>query len=187
MATMNYDASGIHPVRGMLWKLLQTEFGWKKEDYGGLIPVLTPQQQPEMNEIAKPYLVYNYSHQMSDVDYYINEEQATFLIYSGTADSGEDDIRRVINLMREAFKGMDDSARMLNDWIANSPDSNAEFKKFDFKWIRIVSTIGAGPAQEEGGKQSGMVTIRYRYTYTDPANGGQEGRIKWNRFSNQAY
>lgn len=179
--TRNYDASGVHAIRMVIWELLKRDLNWNTSRYGGLVPITTPQQAPEFNEKPYPYLVYNYSHQPSGQDFWLNEEQATFVVWSGTADTGDDDIRRVLNLIRDNMKAFDLSASMVNNWIAKSPNSNAEYKKFDYKWIRVVSSVGAGPAQQEGGRQNGVITIRYQYTYTEPTTGGYEGRADFNR------
>ena len=99
----DYTLSGIHPLRRLMWTLLKSELGWSNTatsgsppvvHYGGAVPIVTPQQQPELNAGNLPYIVYNYTHQPGDERYWLKEEQATFVIYSGD----EEDIRKALNM-----------------------------------------------------------------------------------------
>lgn len=164
MAT-DYTLSGVHPIRRVLWALLKQELGWQESDYSlkdgsvrGLIPIITPQQQPELNATGKPYIVYNYAQQPSSVQYWMKEEQATFIVYGIT----EEQVRRVLNLADQYFSMYDVSADYLNWWIQDH--GTAAHKKLHFKWIRVASTIGAGPSEEEAGRQDGVFSLRYTYT-----------------------
>lgn len=172
----DYKLSAIHPLRRVLWSLLRTELGWDPADYDGLVPILTPQQQPEFNLLSKPYIVYNYGGQGSGEQYWLREEQATFVIYS----EDEEEIRDVITMMEKWFSGYDLSADYVNKWISqfgrgayeDGATEASGHKQFNFKWVRVVSTIGAGPSQQEGGRQSGVVTLRYQFTQDPTINIG---------------
>lgn len=166
MATDKWKLAGIHGVRRYIWSLLQNELGWKTSDYKGLVPLVTAQQQPEFAELGKPYIVYNYSHVNPGEQFWVGQEMASFEIYS----VDEQDVREVINLLEEYFEALDDSAKLLNHWIAvNGTDEN---KKYDYKWTRVVSTVGAVPAGQEGGLNSGNIAISYAYTRTSRVDFG---------------
>lgn len=174
----DFRVAGANIIRGVVWDILRADLNWSTLD-NGLVPIVTPDQQPELNQQNSPYIVYTYSGQASaDTSYWIDEEQATFTVYS----QNEEDVRKVINLFRDNFKAYDESARMVNDWITFATASSNEFRKFDFKWIRLVATMGADPVTEEGGRTSGTATIRYRYTYTDPTVTTAGGRANFGRF-----
>ena len=161
----NYDLSGVHGVNKFIWAKLQSELGWDKANYGGLIPLTVPAQQPEFNNYNRPYVVYNYSHQSGGEDYWMNEEQISYAVYS----ADEKDIRQFINMMREWLNRRDDSARDINNYI--SANGSAENKRFDYKYTYVISTSGAQPAISEGGRMDGLVILRICYTYYDPITG----------------
>ena len=156
----DYTISGIHPIRRVVWALLQAELGWSSSNYGGAVPIVTPQEQPELNHGESPYVIYNYSTQAAGVNHLLKEEQATFVIH------GPDDkqLRAALNLFDSYFSSYDESAAYVNWWIQDHGSDN--YKRFNFKWIRVVSAIGAGPTEQEAGSQDAVVTIRYQYTET---------------------
>lgn len=161
-----WDLTGVHGVNKYLWSKLQSELEWNASNYGGLIPIVPAGQQPELNNTSAPYIVYNYSHQSSgDADFYIQEEQIAYAVYS----SEEVDVRRAINLIVEYFRREDESAQALNDWI--SANGSVENKRFDYKHTKVISSYGAQPPISEGGRQDGSVIMRIRYTYYDPTTG----------------
>jgi len=46
--------------------------------YGGLVPITTPQQEPEFNAIDAPYIVYTYARTATGDDYWIEDEVAAY-------------------------------------------------------------------------------------------------------------
>lgn len=155
--TESFKVTGAHAIRYTLWQLLQQGLGWDKENYNNMVPIIAPTQSPEFNE-TKPYIVWNYAHQMSSAQYWLRTEQAVFNIYS----PDEEDVRDVINLANRYLAQEDVSANLVNTLVqAGAP---ASYKAFDFKWVRVVSTIGATPPDQEGGRSSGTVTLRYQFT-----------------------
>ena len=159
-----WDLTGVHGVNKYLWSKLESELEWSKANYGGLMPIVPASQQPELNDYSAPYIVYNYSHQSSG-DFYIQEEQIAYAIYS----SNEADIRRAINVIVAYFQREDESAQAINDWM--TVNGSVENKRFDYKHTKVLSTYGAQPPVSEGGRQDGSVIIRIRYTYYDPSTG----------------
>jgi hypothetical protein len=154
----DYKISGVHPIRRVIWSLLKNELGWDAANYNGAVPVVTPQEQPELNYGEYPYVIYNYSFQPSGVNHLIKEEQATFVIH-GPKDS---EIRAALNLIDSYFSSYDDSANYVNWWIEDHGSDN--YKRFNFKWIRVVTGSGAGPTEQEAGSQDAYITLRYQYT-----------------------
>lgn len=160
-----WNLTGVHGLNKFLWAKLQAELGWDKTNYGGLTPITVPQQQPEFNNYNAPYVVYNYSHQSTGENFWEQEEQVSYAVYSAE----ESDIRQFINVIREYLNRRDESAGLINDYIrANGSDEN---KRFDYKYTYVISTSGAQPAVTEGGRMDGLVIVRICYTYYDPATG----------------
>jgi hypothetical protein len=167
MVDKKWDLTGVHGLNKFLWSKLQSELEWSFSNYGGLNPIVPASQQPELNDYSGPYVVYNYSHQSPGDDFFIQEEQVAYAVYS----SNELDIRRFINLVVEYFKREDESAQMLNDWLHTGNNGSVENKRFDYKYTRIISSFGAQPPISEGGRQDGSVILRIAYTYYDPTTG----------------
>ena len=160
--TAKWDLSGIHGIRQWIWGILQAELGWKKTEYGGLVPITTPAQQPELNNYSGPYLVYNYAQQTGGEDFWITEEQAAFAVYSQT----EEDIRRVLNVISAYLNRRDQSAQELNDYLKSL--NNPFYKDIDYKYTYVLSTSGANAPTQEGGRQDGLFILRYAYVFSEP-------------------
>ena len=168
----DYTLNGVHPLRRLMWALLKSELGWTEANYNGAVPIVTPQQQPELNAGNFPYIVYNYTQQEISQQYWLKEEQATFVIYSGD----EEDIRKAMNMLVTFFSAQDVSANYLNWWVADH--GSAAHQKFNYKWIRVASAIGAGPTEEEGGREDGIITLRYQYTNDSPLTQPSNDRFR---------
>lgn len=159
MAVSRFDASAIHGVNSFLWSKIKEEFGWKESDYGGVVPITTPQQSQEFNDMGKPYIIYNYRTSTVGGQYGYKEEFAGYLVNS-TKDS---DIRKVLNLMEYYLGGEDKSAELINDYMATLPDTNP-FREFDYKSLRTAQATGASPTDQEGGIMDGRFEFSIRYT-----------------------
>lgn len=168
-----WDLTGVHALNRFLWSKLQSDLEWNSANYGGLIPIVVPQQQPEFNNYNAPYVVYNYTHQTGGEDFWLQEEQISYAIYS----ANEKEIRQFINLMKTYFERRDESAALINNWILTPGNTNvdARHKRFDYKYTYVISTSGAQPAVTEGGRMDGLVILRIAYTYyeTTAATAGQ--------------
>lgn len=160
-----WSLSGIHGINKYVWSLLQTELGWTTTPYGGLIPITTPQQQPEFNALNAPYLVYTYAKTTTGEDFLLESETAAYTIFSAK----ESDIRRVVNLLTAKLNRYDDTADDVNNYIAGNGSS--DHKQFDYKYISVLSAQGPQPSAQEGGRHDGLVLIRFRYTHYDQGSG----------------
>lgn len=157
MPTSLYALNAVHGVNRFLWQEIQSTLGWTSTNYGGLVPITVPAQQPEFNAYTSPYIVYNYAIQgPHDI---IKQEQITYAIYS----SREEDIRNVINLMDDLFGREDDSARDLNSYT-DSQAVDSPLRDFDYKWTKLISASGAQPPIQEGGRMDGLVILRVGFT-----------------------
>jgi hypothetical protein len=156
-----WDYTAVHGINKYLWSKLQSELGWAAGDYGNLVPVTTPAQQPEFNSIGKPYIVYGYSPQGSGEDWLYEREVISYAVFSSDAS----DIRQVINLMKALFNRFDESAKDVNKHIATY--GSTDNKTFDYKSIRLTVATGPQPPLQEGGRMDGSVVLAVSFTHHD--------------------
>lgn len=154
----SFDSSAVHGVNRFIWSKLQSDLGWKASDYGGKIPMTTPQQQAEFMEDGSPYVVYNYRTAMVGGSYGYKEEYVIYQIISPK----ESDIRKALNLIDYYLGGMDESATLVNDYVSTL-DPNP-FDLFDYKSIIPRGASGASPTDQEGGIMDGSYEFAIRYT-----------------------
>jgi hypothetical protein len=166
---LDYGLNGVHGANHYLWANLKDKLGWSESDYNGLVPITPVQQQPEFIGFNKPFLVYAYSIDPIGVSSWEKSETASYSIFS----SDEEDIRECINLMVKLFKDYDKSADDLNRYV--SENLSEGYQKFDYKYIRIAGGSGSQPAEQEGGRMDGLVTVNYVYTMWDHSDSAGYG------------
>lgn len=150
----DYNLTGVTGLLAYLWVELQ-DIGWT--EVNGAIPFHYAQQDPELMT-ANPFLVYNWNFVGQDVTFETIKEQAIFIVYH--QDRGI--VGQAVNLIANLFKRYDWSAQDVNDFIDGT--SSDELKKFDYKQIKLVTANGPNPAESEGGRHEGIVSISYEYT-----------------------
>jgi hypothetical protein len=171
MSIGKWDLSGVHGLRRYIWQLLQDELGWSIDNYNvsvegktvQMVPIITPEQQPEMTSINAPFLVYSYAKKQGSNNYFLEQEVASFTVYS----PNEKDIRQVINMLDAKFDKRDEAARELNGFIG-SADLDPAYKDFDYKTLWVSGIQGPQPQNEEGGRRDGVVNINITYTHYGP-------------------
>ena len=149
----NWDYTGVHGLNKYLWAELKSKLGWTEADYGGLVPITTPQQQPEFNAIDKPYIVYSYTLQGTDTLYALEEEVVAYTIFV----TQSSDIRRAVNVIKASLNRFDDSADDVNTFI--SANGSADNKAFDYKFIRVTQASGPEPSATECDRQDDSVIV----------------------------
>ncbi len=155
---MDFSISAVHGVNRFVWSKLQSDLGWKSSDYGGLIPITTPQQQQELNDMNRPYLMYNYRTSTVGGMYGYKEEYVIYSINSPT----ESDVRKVLGLLDYYLSGQDKSAELINDYVYSlNPNP---YKQFDYKSLSVRSGSGAEPTTQEGGLMDGTFEYTIRFT-----------------------
>jgi hypothetical protein len=165
---VNYSLSGVAGIRAYLWDLLQDQLSWG--EINGVVPIVSPQQQPELTNGTAPFIVYNWSMAQQYAPQILCE-QAAFMVYG---DEGQ--VNTAVNLIADHLRRWDWSARDVNDYIATLADGDLK-KLFDYKTIYVTAASGPDPAEQEGGRVEGMVMIKYDYTIAvdseaDPLAGG---------------
>ena len=158
----DFRAAATHGVNAFLWSRLQEDLGWDKNDYGGLIPITTPQQQQEFNDLDLPYIVYNYKINTTSTSYALKQESAIYVIY-GNGPNADSSVRETLHLLEYYFSSMDDSARVVSEYIWSLPD-DSPFRKFHYQSIIPRGFSGAAPPDQEGGIMDAQANIDIVYT-----------------------
>ena len=153
----DWKLTGFSPVRKFLWALLQQELGWDKKNYGGLVPITTPQQQAEFVNTNAPYIVTGSVIDQNQNLSAIVRETTALAIYA----TDDDDILQVGNLVRAYFGEQDLSAQWINDW--NSVNGSEGDRRFEMKTISVLSAETADPTKQEGGRYDATIVIRFEY------------------------
>lgn len=162
----DYSLSGIHVINNFVWARLQSVLGWTTIlDAGSginLVPIVVAQQQPELTNSDKPFIVYSYAPAGRDNSLGLQMEQAAYVVYS----ENETEIRSAINYLVDLLDRQDWTAANINDYIRGLPANtfNNRRKVFEFKNVEVLSAGGPEEAVQEGGRQSGSIVIRYQYT-----------------------
>lgn len=151
--------NAVHVLNRYVYDLLLVNGGVKtRSAYGGRTPIIPSQQQPEFMEYNDPWLVYGFSENTpSDLDMLHSATVAYAIYAAGTY--ADRDVVKIINIMREAFRRWDDSARDIN----NYKYANTSFRDITFTSMSTGLIEGPSPSGTEGGRTSGIVSIRYEY------------------------
>jgi len=157
-----YDLTGTHVLNKYIWSELEREFGLKKSDYKGLVPIVPTQQIPVLNDLpsGNPFIIYTYYNAGYDVDFWADIEQFQYRIYSDQ----EQQLRRISNFLADLLKRWDWTADQVNSFVSTLAD-NADEKKFDIKYVNILSAVSPEPTETEDGRQSAVITGRICYTH----------------------
>lgn len=152
-------------------KLVEMEFidmSKYVSDFAGdadqVIPFLIPGQEiPELETIYDQtgykdlsYGIYSVSHRYCPDEPYMLCGQIAYTFYHGDTDV----------LMAMADYLVDNLSR--EDWTASDINyhfrANADYP-FEFKTVYVLTTAGPAPAEDEGGRSSFMIVVRYDATY----------------------
>lgn len=153
----NISINGVHALNRFVFDLLKLNGVLPdRSSYGGRTPIISSQQEPTILQYNLPFLVYAFTESPpSDLEMLITGNVA-YAIYS----ADDTDIIKIITVMREGLKHFDDTAREVNSYKY----ANGTFKDILFTSINIGMVEGPSPAMTEGGRQSGLVMVRYTYS-----------------------
>lgn len=152
----------VHPVYAVVdytWALLKLNTEMKESDYGGRVPIVPASVQPEFANQTKPFLIYGFTENPTYDPYAIRGGQVAFAIYAST----DREIARIENILALAFGQFDESAADVNDWATGGIFQDMHFTTISFGIIE-----GPSPEDQEGGRKSGVVMLRFECipTYT---------------------
>lgn len=138
-----------------VWELLKMNTTMKEADYGNKVPIVPANQEPEFTSLDKPFIVYGYSEDGTGDLFAERDGSLSYAVWSTSV--GE--INTILNIVRAAMERHDESARAVNKWSSNTPS----YLGIRFGDIYIGYLEGPSPEESEGGRQAGIITIRYKY------------------------
>jgi len=182
---VNYDKElfAVHGVNHFLWSKLQQLPIMKPEYYLSgsssnkiqWIPIMPTQEAEEFTQSTDldgtkaPYIVYNWRVENINQNWFIQSDQIAYIIYSDNAAHHRDVSKVIIDYL----KRWDESASEINDFLA---PRGGKWTQFNYKNTSIVSSIGAEPTDESGGRMQTIITARI--TYTDEGTFGNGRAIQ---------
>jgi len=128
------------------------------------LPFMIPgQEQPEMKTIYNngsfnnlPYCVYSVSLLPNQDEPFFVSGQVTYTFHSGDMDL----LFEIANYCNDLLKRDDWTAADVNNFYkadATNP--------FEFKYVSFITSAGPFEAEDEGGRSSFMIVVRYTVTY----------------------
>ena len=175
--SFDLQITAAHIVRLYFWHHIQKEIPelWApiKTSIGSQPPIITAQEQPELQASERPYMVYVYDTFATTDVWQIQTENVMFVIYTQSPRT----ITATTKLASRIFNKFDVTAQEINAWM-QSPDGLikyvpnvekkqeilAQYKDFRFKTVRVAGITGAEPSREEGGRMNAAITIETVFT-----------------------
>lgn len=134
---------------------------WDKSKYGGLIPIVPLNEEPEFLEFNGPRIVYEYSMSQRGATPYRGRGTVTFAV----RDHNYRRMTKAMNILDEALGREDESARDVNwftDQLRNRFINPVPFN-ISFGHIRLSFVESGTPETEEGGMMVGIVQVSFDY------------------------
>lgn len=156
------DSSAVYALNGYVWKLLEANLDWSKDDYNGQTPIIPSRQEPELMATGEPFIVYGSVLRPPEHNYEVKSESVAYNIYAPTAGSCD----RISDLLFDTLKRQDDAATDVNIHLAIHEAAGGFDEKVFFTCILATSAERANPADEEGGFFSAVVMVNIDYMTT---------------------
>lgn len=151
-------------LNSYVWKLLESNLGWTKSNYKGIVPIVPLAQQPELLQIGRAFLVYGSNSQQATHLYALKGESVAYTIYATTVVEAN----KIAQLLTDAFERQDVAAADVNDWLYTEQQATGNNRGVSFGSIRTTLAQKAEPADEEGGFVASFVLLDVRYTAPNP-------------------
>lgn len=157
--TIHSDA--VLALNSYVWQLMRANEGWDVANYGNRRPIVPANQQPEFLQYSEPFIVYGSAVNRIEGMPFMTSEVVAYTIYATTA--GE--ANRIMRVIVEALRWMDESARNVNDWLVQEAATRPGGKKrpTTFQSISVNQATSAGPALSEGGRVDSQVLVNIQY------------------------
>lgn len=142
-------------LNNYVWEVLKHNTTMKESDYNGKTPIIPANMEPEFAALNKPFLVYGYAEDSTPDLYARRSGSLSYAIWSTSV--GE--INTILNVIKGAMERRDESAREVNNYTSRIPT----FIGVRFGSIHVGLLEGPAPEESEGGRQAGIITLRYDY------------------------
>lgn len=159
---IDLSTQAVHVLNLFAWEALKNNTSMVASDYKGNVPIIPGGEEPDFNNIDKPYLVYGSSEDPSSNTGATRGGTVVYAIYS----SSVIEINRIMNVLVSNIEEQD-SARRVNAWSSKYQVGSAfPFIGIRFTDIRVVFGEGPSSADMEGGRKHGTLTIKYDFVST---------------------
>lgn len=161
---MTTDMIAPYILRMYIAELLEANNQIKMSDYvvGGvqMSPVISLEDDPKLAPLGKPYLIYGYS-EFEDKGSVVMEHTGiiSLLVY----DTSLTVINNIIRVIRLAFEDSMFSTLSVNRFSTHMIPLAAGFDNIRFTHLCVSAIDSAEPAETEGGRISGVISIEYSY------------------------
>lgn len=150
----------LHPVyalRAYIWAVLKENEpdAWKESLYGGLVPIVPLNEEPDLSEFDGPRIIYDFSIASPGPLYARGRGTMTLAI----RDHNYRRLTRTMNILQASLERNDESARDVNDWI----DKFSPTFDLSFGTISVGFAESGTPETEEGGFMIGIVSVDFDY------------------------
>lgn len=157
-------ATNKHPsylLNKYVWEVLKVNHGLKETDYADTqvpsrVPIVPSGQDAALVAINKPFLVYGYSEETTPDVYAKRSGSLSYAVWSTSV--GE--INSILNTIRAAMERHDETAKDVNRYTTNLGGTNIGIRFGD---IYVGYLEGPSPEETDGGRQAGVITLRYQY------------------------
>jgi hypothetical protein len=158
----------VFGMNGYLWSQIQAGSILSPSDYGGLIPIIPIQQEPQLITAIEavggissaPYIVYSWYNAAIDANsWYRPTDMVVYSIYS----LDQLKLRQLYMLMFNLFSKFDVSAQAVNKFVQGSSMS-AEAKQYNYNFISVSAGMAGQPQQVENAPYRATLTLRVNYT-----------------------
>lgn len=148
-----------HVIRLYAWEVLKLNTSMEVID--NLVPIIAIEDEPQISDAQKTYIVYGYS-ESNDARLY-EKRRGVVAFRIKARRFGE--LGEITNTLSRAFENCDISAAQVNAWKAEY-DGNI-FKDIRFTSIETIYVEGGVP-DDEGGPLHGIVNVSYEAIINDP-------------------
>lgn len=163
---VNPIVSPVYLLRSYIWEVLKANDAdtWDESSYGGMVPIVPLAEEPELQEFTGPHIVYGYAVSGTNTLFAIESGSMTLVIY-------DDNFRRLtktMNTLQVALGRLDETARDVNRYTSSVGSENPleaahPFGGIRFTYIGLGFSEGGSPESTEGGRQSGLLNIRFDF------------------------
>lgn len=152
---MDKVISPVYLLRSYAWAVLKENTEMDESDYNGLVPVVPVAEEPDIIEFGHPYLVYGYALDSTADLQQRKTGSMSMAIYSANFR----ELTTILTVLTTAFERQDDAAEDINEYTTKIPG----FIGIRFGSVSIGFVEGGTPEDSEGGRQSGLINIRFDY------------------------
>ena len=157
------EKNATYALNSYTWKLVEANLGWAK--WKGVPPIIPVQQQPEIMQSGKAFIVYGSAIHQPGHLYQHKKEAVSYMVYAPTAT----EVNRIVNLLSDTFERQDVAAEDVNNWLVTEADGRGSHRGVYFTSIKTtMSQKAEDPSDEEAGYFAGLVLVEMNYTTDTP-------------------